>query len=126
MCVACARSFQDAADLDAFCARHNASSLSNEDKPQRVVVDLEIATQEAKKRVDSATRKLYLSETMERRAKRLDVLVELETTTVAATDAERVTASQRHEESRSVSADACRARDEGGDIAKGKRSSKEN
>ena len=56
MCVACARSFQDAADLDAFCSRHNASSLSNEDKPQRVVVDLEIATQEAEKRVDTASR----------------------------------------------------------------------
>lgn len=69
---------------------------------------------------------MFVTQTMQRHAERLGVLVELETTTVAATDAARVTASQRLEESRLVSADACGARDEGGNITKGKRSSKRN
>ena len=87
------RSFQDAAELDAFCTRHNASSASNEDKPRQRVVDLEMATQEEEKGVDSAKRKLYVTQTMQRQTKRLGVPVELETTTVAAADAARVTAS---------------------------------
>ena len=93
MCVACAHSFQVAADLDAFCTRHDASSLLNEAKPRQRIVDLEIATHEAEKRVDSATQNMFVTQTMQRHAERLDVLVELETTNGTAADAARVTAS---------------------------------
>ena len=52
-----------------------------------------MATQEEENGVESAKRKLYVTQRMQRQTERLGVPVELETTTVAAADAARVIAS---------------------------------
>ena len=123
-CIACARSFADAAALDAFCTRHSVSSLSpSPSSPKdvdRAAVDLSEAVQTATTHVNTATRKAYALRASMRRADRLQHLEAREMKTREAADAARLAVSGKRDASTAASVDLSKAREACADLTAAK------